>query len=157
MRMALLVLESLQKRTTLDGTPEAKSREEMAGLASRSFFQWLMPILLQGYRRDLTSDDLGPVDGIMYSASLEANFAPLLGPRQRPEPKGLIWQTLRCLHRDLLYPVVPRLALIAFKIAQLFVVQCMLEYLQHGVSSPIPHGYGLIGASAFAYIGISVG
>lgn len=159
LRAILLVLESLHKKTALDGTPEARSREEMAGVISRSFFQWLVPLLLQGYRQDLTCEDLGPVDSVMYSASLEAKFAPLLKPRDaRALPtKSLARQTLSCLRCDVLYPVVPRLALIAFKIAQLFVVQCLLEYLQNGVSSPISHGYGLIGACAFTYVGISVG
>ncbi|KAK0651013.1 P-loop containing nucleoside triphosphate hydrolase protein [Cercophora newfieldiana] len=159
MRIMVLVLESLRRPTGHIPGGKEMSPEERAGIINRLFFQWLVPLLTLGHRRHLTCDDLRPVDRVMYSASLEVKLAPLFVPQQNrsvKSTKSLARETFLCMRRDLASAVVPRLALIAFKVAQLFIVRYLLEYLQHGVSSPTSNGYGLIGACAFTYTGIAV-
>lgn len=139
---------------------KGRSREETAGILNRSFFQWLVPLLLRGYRVPLASDDLPAfTDRAMYSENLEDKFSSLLRPHSdhdgRLNAKGLVIQTAKCLGYSLLYPMVPRLALVGFKVAQLYVVRTLLQYVQHG-TLPTSYGYGLIGACAFTYIGSAV-
>ncbi len=179
-KTALLVLEDLRKPRA-KGAPE-KSLEERSGLGVRGFFQWLMPLLTAGYRTHLEPKDLAPVDGVMYAASLETRFRRVLNIRREllTEPpfglgvlltcptrgsstdtdaltsNGLIFLTLRGLGPALLAPIIPRLGLVAFRVAQSFLTGSLLDYLQAGGSSPPSHGYGLIGACALTYIGTAV-
>jgi hypothetical protein len=76
LKTAFFFLEDLRKPTQ---DTMGKSAEEKGGVLERSFFQWLVPLLLAGYRKPLELEDLRPVDGVMYSASLETRFGPILG------------------------------------------------------------------------------
>ncbi|KAK3900029.1 P-loop containing nucleoside triphosphate hydrolase protein [Staphylotrichum tortipilum] len=154
-KTALLVLEDLRKPTA-KGAPE-KSLEERSGLGVRGFFQWLVPLLMAGYRTHLEPKDLTPVDGVMYAASLEMRFQRILNINTDAlTSNSLIFLTLRGLGPALLAPLIPRLGLVAFRVAQSFLTGSLLDYLQAGGSSPPSHGYGLIGACALTYTGTAL-
>ena len=51
---------------------------------------------------------------------------------------------------------LPRLALVGFNIAQPFLVQTTLLFVQGGAAEPAYYGYGLIGAYLLVYLGIAV-
>lgn len=76
LKTVLFFLEDFRKPAR--DTAEKKSLEETSGVIERSFFQWLVPLLLAGYRKPLEAEDLRPVDRVMYSASLEERFGPIL-------------------------------------------------------------------------------
>jgi ATP-binding cassette subfamily C (CFTR/MRP) protein 1 len=57
----------------------------------------------------------------------------------------------------LLSPVIPRLALTAFKYSQPLLIQRLLDYLDEPANSDTKNiGYGLIGAYALVYLGLAV-
>ncbi|KAK3293679.1 putative multidrug resistance protein MDR [Chaetomium fimeti] len=155
LKAVLFLLEDLRKPAR--GAVE-KSSEEKGGVIEKSLFQWLVPLLLAGYRKPLESEDLRPVDGVMYSASLETRFEPILTIKHTDAvtSNGLVLLTLKCLGPALWYPLLPRVALIAFGVAQSFLTGSLLNYLQAGDSLPDSHGYGLIGATALTYVGTAL-
>lgn len=58
---ALLVSNSSGRRSVRSNSTPGKSPEESNGVLSRVFFTWINPILLKGYRRILTLEDLPPL------------------------------------------------------------------------------------------------
>ena len=72
--MALLCLETVGKRPWLrmpfkDYPPEATS-----GIINRSFFWWLNPLFIRGFRKILLLDDLYSVDDELYSQQLQSRI-----------------------------------------------------------------------------------
>lgn len=63
-RILWLILESVPKHKygVLVGSDEDVSPEELNGIISRSLFWWINPLLILGYNKDLSMDDLYPVD-----------------------------------------------------------------------------------------------
>ena len=51
--------------------------------------------------------------------------------------------------------MIPRLVLVAFSIAQPFLIQDAIDFVEGGTGSD-QHGYGLIGAFGITYLGIAV-
>ncbi len=51
---------------------------------------------------------------------------------------------------------IPKLTLVGFNIAQPFLVQATLLFVQGGTAEPVYYGYGLIGAYLLVYLGIAV-
>lgn len=83
LKTVLLLLEDLRKPTR---DAAEKSLEERGGVIERFLFQWLVPLLLAGYRKHLESEDLRPVDSVMYSASLETRFERILNIKRGFNP-----------------------------------------------------------------------
>ena len=52
--------------------------------------------------------------------------------------------------------MIPRLAVTGFTFAQSFLATALLNYLDSDETTPVSHGYGLLGACVFIYIGIAV-
>lgn len=68
---------------------------------------------------------------------------------------GLLKVLVRTLWVQLLLPIPPRAALIAFYICQPLFIESLVMYLSH--SDPDPNvGYGLIGAAIIIYSGIGI-
>jgi ATP-binding cassette, subfamily C (CFTR/MRP), member 1 len=61
MHLALLMLESFGKRPTFRVLGNPQSPEELSGVLNRTFFTWINPILLQGYKDILVDQDLPPL------------------------------------------------------------------------------------------------
>jgi ATP-binding cassette subfamily C (CFTR/MRP) protein 1 len=57
---------------------------------------------------------------------------------------------------DMLLLWIPRAAGISFMIAQPYLVNTTLTYIQNHDTVPVSHGYGLIAAYGIVYIGIAV-
>ena len=62
LQVVLLTLESVLKWRHVAGDPEAIPAEERQGVFGRMFFWWLMPLFFEGYKRDLSMEDLFAID-----------------------------------------------------------------------------------------------
>ena len=69
---------------------------------------------------------------------------------------SLIKVTVKLLKWELFVPIVPRLALLGFSFCQPLLVSRLLVFLQNRGEN-VGTGYGLIGAYAVVYFGMSVG
>ena len=72
-RIVLLTLESIPKWKRVVAGPEIPP-EERQGIFGRIFFWWLMPMFREGYRRDLSMDDLFAIDDDLKGDTLSARL-----------------------------------------------------------------------------------
>lgn len=63
---------------------------------------------------------------------------------------------LRTFAPEIFLAWLPRSAHIGFVLAQPFLVNTTLSYIQNHTTYPVSYGYGLIGAYGIVYIGIAV-
>lgn len=74
LKFVLLVVESLPKIRNFLNSNRLYTTEETAGIFSLSFFTWLYPLILRGYQRHLSIDDLYPVNRHISSESLASRI-----------------------------------------------------------------------------------
>ncbi|KAF4430087.1 ABC transporter ecdL [Colletotrichum fructicola] len=113
-------------------------------------------LFLTGYKRAFTTTDLGMISSPLYAKSILAKFSNIANGHIASSGNGFALQTFTSLGFYALAPVIPRLAVTGFTFSQSFLVTALLKYLEHGEQRPASHGYGLLGACAFVYIGIAV-
>ncbi|RMJ01454.1 hypothetical protein CDV36_015802 [Fusarium kuroshium] len=157
LKVMVLLLELQSKARWLSWTREEHSPEETSGIFNLGVYLWLSKIFLRGYKKTLSiKEDLYLLDQEMQSKVLldklttQLANSPDLGKRFR-----LAKALAKTLAVPLLFPVVPRLAMIAFTYSQPFFIHALLENLINK-DAPQSHSYGLIGAAAIIYGGIAV-
>lgn len=62
LKVLLIFIESLHKYSHSTMVDKNVSPEEIQGVFGDTFFTWLNPLFFQGYKRNLSMDDLYPVD-----------------------------------------------------------------------------------------------
>lgn len=158
-KLVVLCLETIPKTRWIHWNAEEHSPEESSSIFSLGVYAWLNKLFLRGYRGVMEIDDLYPLDEGMAAGKLYSRFSSKMrAHKYTSEPNsGLLKDLCRTLTGPLLYPVAPRIALIAFKFCQPFFIDATLEFLQMpetGASDSI--GHGLIGAVFLIYSGITV-
>ncbi|RAK90695.1 ABC transporter [Aspergillus costaricaensis CBS 115574] len=132
LKTAILVLEACQKAKWVVWDATKHSPEETSGIFSLGVFFWLNKLFLAGNSRE------------------KMDYTKLKGDRF-----GLLKVLVRTLWVQLLLPIPPRAALIAFYICQPLFIESLVTYLSQ--SEPGPDvGYGLIGAAILIYSGIAI-
>ena len=71
-KSVILLLESWKKSPLKKGKP--KSPEESAGIFSLSLFSWLNRLVIHGFRKVLSMDDLYPIEERMSATALHSKF-----------------------------------------------------------------------------------
>ncbi|KAH0376384.1 putative ABC multidrug transporter, partial [Aureobasidium melanogenum] len=156
LKILILLLEAKKKSQWLAWNKKEHSPEETSGIFSLGVFAWLNKMFFDGYKGVLTTDDLYPLDSALNAKTLHSKFAAHLDyAKIKGDKYGLVKTLIRTLLGPLLIPVIPRLALLAFKFCQPLFIEKMLDYLS---SSELDAnvGYGLIGASVLIYFGIAI-
>ncbi|KAJ4388528.1 hypothetical protein N0V93_005986 [Gnomoniopsis smithogilvyi] len=172
-RANLLVLESQGKPCSKAALTELRScsPEEEAGIFSLGLIWWLNSLLLLGSRQSLGLEDLYALDRALECAPGDARDVPSqIGEKQRratvtetkEKPKPRVQAAFRLLARGVglsaAFPVIPRLFLIGFTVAQSLVVKRVLIQLSSesvAASNQDSTKYGLIGATCLVYLGIA--
>ncbi|KAF4981000.1 hypothetical protein FZEAL_3115 [Fusarium zealandicum] len=157
-KLALLLLETVEKRSILIHGDNAPSRESTSGPLSRGFFVWLNSLLISGWATVLTNNDLPTIYEKLSSKKLMVRFdASWRKASEKNKKPSLFLTTIRILKWQLLSITPPRLAMIALSISQPFLVNHALRFLTMPESeSTMNRGYGLIGAFAFVFIGSAI-
>jgi len=134
------------------------SPEETTGLYGLGAYLWLNALFLKGYRKVLEVNDLYPLDNDMAAESLHARLSHHLDVSTfKGKKHGLAMALAKALAVPLILPVVPRVALGAFRFCQPFIIESLLKHLgKKDEVSPDNIGYGLIGATILVYVGIAV-
>ncbi|RSL98853.1 hypothetical protein CEP52_010121 [Fusarium oligoseptatum] len=151
--------ETIPKTRWIHWNADEHSPEESSSVLSLGVYAWLNKLFLRGYRDVMDIDDLYPLDEGMTAGRLYSRFEKKIRTHKYPnEPNsGLLKDLCRTLTGPFLYPVAPRIALIAFKFCQPFFIDATLEFLQLPETSGTNNiGYGLIGAVFLIYSGIAV-
>ncbi|QGI63185.1 hypothetical protein CEK26_007138 [Fusarium fujikuroi] len=154
-KLALLVLETVEKRRILISTEKPISKESTSGPFSRGFFVWLNSLLISGWATVLTNNDLPTIYEKLSSEKLAVRFGKSWKKATSKSKKpSLFLTTVTVLRWELLGIIPPRVGMIALSISQPFLVSNALRFLTMPESdSTMNLGYGLIGAFAFVFIG----
>lgn len=180
LKLALLVLENVEKRRILLDSSKEQSRESTSGPFSRGFFVWLNSLLISGWATVLTLHDLPAIYEKLSSEKLavvftkrwdkgvyrpgtlllhsiscaKADFCPVTRDGRKA---SLFLNSVWILKVEIVGIVFPRLATIALTLAQPFLVSQALRFLAMPKDEHSDNiGYGLIGAFAFVFIGSAV-
>ncbi|KAF2713300.1 P-loop containing nucleoside triphosphate hydrolase protein [Pleomassaria siparia CBS 279.74] len=155
LKAVILLLESQQKTRWMSWDEKDYSPEETSGILSLGVFFWLNRLFLAGYKSILTMGDLYPLDTSFDPKTLHEKFSRNMDySRLKGDKFGLTKVLIRTLKWPILLPVVPRLTLLGFTLAQPFFIERLLDYLAE--PEPDPNiGYGFIGASLLIYAGIA--
>ncbi|KAM0452349.1 hypothetical protein ACHAO4_005560 [Trichoderma viride] len=158
LKLALLVLENIEKRRILLDSNKNPSTESTSGPFNRGFFVWLNSLLITGWATVLTLHDLPAIYEKLSSEKLAVIFSKRWdkvthGGRRAPLFLNTVW----ILKREIAGIVIPRLAVVALTIAQPFLVSQALRFLSMPKDEHSDNiGYGLIGAFAFVFIGSAI-
>ncbi|KAF4450880.1 hypothetical protein F53441_6057 [Fusarium austroafricanum] len=154
-KLALLILETIEKRRILMSREKTLSKESTSGPFSRGFFVWLNSLLISGWATVLTNNDLPTIYEKLSSEKLAVRFRKSWRKATSKSKKpSLFLTTVTVLRWELLGIVPPRIGMVALNISQPFLVSNALRFLTMPESeSTMNLGYGLIGAFAFVFIG----
>ncbi|KAH7551033.1 hypothetical protein BM1_09907 [Bipolaris maydis] len=151
-KMVLLSLLASQSKAQRSEYTDSRifSPDVTANVFSLSLYWWLNPLLRLGSRRDIGLGDLYPLDPALGCARRAAE-APT---KHRTLYESMTTQKLlyRSMGMSGLYPVLPRLIMIACTIAQAILIHRILTLLSHSPDDTNPNTkYGLIGATFLVY------
>ena len=153
-KFGMLVLEAQGKSRWIK--KDGRSPESISGIWSLSFFSWLNSLIIAGYRKILSLEDLFPLDQQLSIDAQRAGFQKSWKHFGKKKHLRLLRALLATLKWNLISPVVPRLAAGCFTFAQPFLINALLRYLQQNDETRVRnHGYGFIAASALIYVGIA--
>ncbi|KAM0216210.1 hypothetical protein ACHAQI_002626 [Fusarium lateritium] len=157
-KLALLVLETIEKRRILISDEKSLSKESTSGPFSRGFFVWLNSLLISGWATVLTNNDLPTIYEKLSSEKLAVRFGKAWRKATSSSKKPSLFLTIVSVLRwELLGIIPPRIGMIALSISQPFLVSSALRFLTMPESeSTMNLGYGLIGAFAFVFIGAAI-
>lgn len=154
LRIAVLILEAVQKRSFFLGAYRNRSPEESSGLFGQGFMWWLNSVIFFGARHTLKPKQLYPITADMASEHLDNSFRVLWS---QPGHTSLKPGLARLLWWPIAVPVLPRLAVMGFTLCQPLLFSRLLEYLSDPIQrQDVKTGYGLIGAAALVFAGMAV-
>lgn len=75
LKVCILCLEVKEKRDYLTGEDRFRGPEELSGVLSRGLFYWVNELIVRGYRKVLSLEDLYPLDDQLSAKILEERFS----------------------------------------------------------------------------------
>ncbi|KAH8889119.1 putative ABC transporter [Thozetella sp. PMI_491] len=155
-KLLLVALETREKRKSMLLTEKEPSLESTSGPFNRGLFVWLNGLLASGYSSLLSPSALPATYEELESASLLQRFRDAWMRVNRESSYALFWAVLKCLRWEIAVIAIPRLSLVALRIAQPFMISRAVAILQLSDEWSLKAGYGLIGAFALVLIGTAV-
>ncbi len=158
LKLVLLVLESQSKRSFLTPSHRDLPPESTSGVLSRGVLWWLNGLLARGYRALLPFDALYVLDKDLVTDCLAGKIRRVWETRKVPERRlEYPWAAARALWWPFLQAVIPRLFLLGFTFAQLFLISAALDLLSQPYDRITKErGYGLVGATVLVYVGLAI-
>ncbi|KAL4941343.1 hypothetical protein BDV06DRAFT_223239 [Aspergillus oleicola] len=156
-KLALLLLESSEKRSILRDEYKTCPPEAIGGIFNRSFFWWLNPLFRQGLWKSLAVDDLFILDKQLSSKRLHSTLDKAWSKVSQKHPNTLLILTLKTFKWPICAAIPPRALLVALNFCQPLLLHRSLSYSTEPATSATNNiGYGLIGAYLLVYTGLGV-
>ncbi|KAH8897503.1 putative ABC multidrug transporter [Thozetella sp. PMI_491] len=157
-KVIMTFLEAQRKTKWIAWNAQEHSPEETSGIYSLGIYFWLNKLFFDGYKSILRPQDLYPLDVGMAGSLLQEKFEKKVDYSEFATDKHALLKTLgRTLPMPLLLPILPRLALLAFRFCQPFFISSLIDYLSlPEAEASVNAAYGFIGASILIYCGIAV-
>ncbi|KAL2070754.1 hypothetical protein VTL71DRAFT_13780 [Oculimacula yallundae] len=173
--LIILVLENLTIRTAFEEASKEQSPEETHGVMSRVLFTWINPILYRGYSNVLVDADLPPLSedikpeftrrDMIRTWSSRGEFMPRrkfsiassYNSDRRETLCSLPYALIRCVKRQFLAAIMPRMFLTGFRYSQPILIQRSIRYVvaNHG-SAESSDGYWLLVSALAIYTGLAI-
>ena len=74
LKLGILILEAREKQQYLNNDDCKRGPEELSSIFSQGVFYWLNQLILTGYRKVLSIEDLYPLDDELTGETLQAKF-----------------------------------------------------------------------------------
>ncbi|KAK2738351.1 ABC multidrug transporter [Colletotrichum kahawae] len=152
----LLAAESVSKPAFITIPATKATREELSGIFGRSLSLWLNPLFKLGWKKDLVTEDLEPVDEALSGEKLLERLSTAWKNVDQTRTHALSIALLNAFSPELLYTHFPRFIKVAFGLAQPILVQITIEYIQNHETTPVEEGYWLIAQFAIVFVGNAV-
>ncbi|KAH8881646.1 P-loop containing nucleoside triphosphate hydrolase protein [Thozetella sp. PMI_491] len=156
LRLLILAVESVPKVPYILVDVSDQCPREYSGIFGRSLMTWVLPLFRDGYKRNLSLEELFPVEHSLRGNRLADQLQAVWSKEDQSKKHTLFYATFKAFLPQLYVLAIPRMALVGFSIAQPFLVRAALLYIQGSEAEPASHGYGLIGAYAIVYLGIAL-
>ncbi|KAI1414778.1 ABC transporter [Hypoxylon sp. FL1857] len=158
LEIALLATENLQKVPLKELSYEDVSLEEKSSILDRTFFSWIHPILVEGYRNILIGHDLPSIDTKLRSRPIRDAALSAWDRRTRPENKMTLPKVLlMCLTKPFLLAIPPRLFLTIFRYSQPIIIRQAIVYVSSDkLSDQLWTGPSLVIAAVVVYVGLAI-
>ncbi|KAI0201171.1 hypothetical protein F4808DRAFT_129571 [Astrocystis sublimbata] len=153
-KVVLLSLEAVEKRSLLVGSGREYPHESTSGPLSRGFFLWLNSLLVSGSRNVLSLTDIPAISEKLESRALAAGLSATWDNCNQKRRHALALATVLTFRRDILILIFPKLAYVALSLSQPFLIQEAVNFVQSSETRD-NIGYGLIGGFALVYIGLA--
>jgi ATP-binding cassette subfamily C (CFTR/MRP) protein 1 len=153
----LLILESIEKKEFLK-TPFCNyPPESLGGIFNRTVFWWLNDLFLKGYRCILKFDDLYETDDELTAKALQQRVRSEWQRSNKENRHCLFLAIMSSFKFPLAKMIIPRLCQSAFKLCQPLLINRVVSLLSEPRTKESRQiGYGLTGATALVYFGLSV-
>ncbi|KAF9875444.1 hypothetical protein CkaCkLH20_07264 [Colletotrichum karsti] len=139
------------------GKGEIFNAEQLAGTFNKTFLWWINAIIIKGNKFILTEDNLPSIDQKLSSELLRRRALQAWDQRPKPETRTTLPSALaRSLLSAFLAPVLPRLALIAFRYAQPVLISTAIRYIGQPSIEVSASGLSIIALAAVVYIGLAL-
>ncbi|RSL42779.1 hypothetical protein CEP51_016443 [Fusarium floridanum] len=156
-KIAILVVETVEKRGFLRPQYRALPPEVTSGIFSHWAFWWQLPLFRAGYSKKLEIESMFPPAKHFKSLYLQELVQTAWDKSPKKEGNGLLLTVLSTLKGPILSIVFPRLCFIGFTFCQPFLISATLEWAEKDSDSDdMNQGYGLIGSWFIVYVGIAV-
>ena len=136
-----------------------------AGLASRYLVSWALPLLIRGWRKPLTMDDVGRIEKQLYSIETWETFAPCWQHQRQRHAAGrtkmpMFWATFWAFGGVLAAPILPTLIATVVALARPLIILHTVSFVESFSSGATPQdlsvGWGLLGGTFLSYIVYSI-
>ncbi|KAJ5675349.1 multidrug resistance-associated protein [Penicillium macrosclerotiorum] len=157
-RLGILRKASVKASTLKVAVYKLVTQERLVGFWGRGLFLWLNPTFRLGYSKVLSIAELPELDqDLQGDAALQKLEIAWLN--SQPQSR-LIKAVFRAYSQAVFFPVIPRLALSAFKFCQPFLITSTINYFEIGRSDSTAkskdYGGALIGAYLLVYLGMAI-
>lgn len=154
-KFIILITEATEKRDILLSQYKSSSPEVTSSVYSHALFWWLNDIMSAGFRRNISQEDLFPIEETNCAIVLKRRAESLWARANKQRSHALFWSTLNANRYTFALAIFPRLCQIGFRYAQPFLLSRTVNF----VSSPEESddiGWGLTGAFFIVFLGMAI-
>ncbi|KAJ6783934.1 hypothetical protein PWT90_02117 [Aphanocladium album] len=161
LRLSLFLLEEKSRRSLLveDDLRENASSEATSSFLSRTFFLFLVPMLITGYQKELNSQNLISL-GLDFSSKLMHTTLGKYWSRAKDGSSkyGLMISCFKAWKYQIIQMFLARLAETAFLFAQPLLLQRIVDMVENNETSPETGGEraGILGATVVIFLGATL-
>ncbi|KAM3549612.1 hypothetical protein ARSEF4850_008758, partial [Beauveria asiatica] len=158
LKLVLICLEEVSKRNLIRSKALRSSlgQEALAGFWNRSLLLWVNPLLLFGFRREITMNVLPGIGPHLEAELLYQHFQRRWDETNKLSRWALIKACVLTMPWPFLYIILPRLLAVGFNFAQPFLLQDVVGAVASDTESPTGLIRGLILATTAIYVGKAV-